>query len=99
MSESAPLLPPAPPLPPKPPALPPDSDWFVEDKFDGIRAQVVRRGGGCWIWSRGEELVTERFPEVVAAAAAWPEGTVLDGELLVWPEGAAVPSPRGRIRA
>ncbi|MFN9747385.1 MAG: cisplatin damage response ATP-dependent DNA ligase [Betaproteobacteria bacterium] len=66
-------------------------EWLAEWKYDGIRAQVVRRGGGCWIWSRGEELVTERFPEVVAAAAAWPEGTVLDGELLVWPEGAAVP--------
>ena len=66
-------------------------EWLAEWKYDGIRAQVVRRGGGCWIWSRGEELVTERFPEVVAAAADWPEGTVLDGELLVWPEGAAVP--------
>jgi len=66
-------------------------EWLAEWKYDGIRAQVVRRGGGCWIWSRGEELVTERFPEVVAAAAAWPEGTVLDGELLVWPAGAAVP--------
>jgi DNA ligase-1 len=66
--------------------------WLAEWKYDGIRAQVVRRGGGCWIWSRGEELITERFPEVVAAAAAWPEGTVLDGELLVWPDGAAVPA-------
>ncbi|MFY7901768.1 MAG: cisplatin damage response ATP-dependent DNA ligase, partial [Rubrivivax sp.] len=66
-------------------------EWLAEWKYDGIRAQVVRRGGGCWIWSRGEELVTERFPEVVAAADDWPEGTVLDGELLVWPEGAAVP--------
>ncbi|MFN8895382.1 MAG: ATP-dependent DNA ligase [Betaproteobacteria bacterium] len=66
--------------------------WLAEWKYDGIRAQVVRRGGGCWIWSRGEELITERFPEVVSAAAAWPEGTVLDGELLVWPAGAAVPA-------
>ena len=68
------------------------ADWLVEWKYDGIRAQVVRRGGGCWIWSRGEELITERFPEVVAAAAAWPEGTVLDGELLVWPAGAGQPA-------
>jgi DNA ligase-1 len=68
-------------------------DWLAEWKYDGIRAQVVRRGGGCWIWSRGEELITERFPEVVATAAAWPEGTVLDGELLVWPAGAAAPAP------
>jgi DNA ligase-1 len=68
------------------------ADWLVEWKYDGIRAQVGRRGGGCWIWSRGEELITERFPEVVAAAAAWPEGTVLDGELLVWPAGAEQPA-------
>jgi DNA ligase 1 len=68
------------------------ADWLAEWKYDGIRAQVVRRGGSCWIWSRGEELVTERFPEVVAAAMPWPEGTVLDGELLVWPDAAAQPS-------
>jgi DNA ligase-1 len=69
------------------------ADWLVEWKYDGIRAQLVRRAGGCWIWSRGEELVTERFPEVVALARAWPEGTVLDGELLVWPSGADRPAP------
>ncbi len=69
------------------------ADWLVEWKYDGIRAQVVRRAGRCWIWSRGEELVTERFPEVEAAAAAWPDGTVLDGELLVWPDAAARPAP------
>jgi DNA ligase 1 len=45
-------------------------DWLVEWKYDGIRAQIVKRGGQVWIWSRGEELVTERFPEVVAAAHA-----------------------------
>jgi DNA ligase-1 len=59
-------------------------DWLVEWKYDGIRAQIVRRAGGTWIWSRGEELVTERFPEIVALAAGLPDGTVLDGEILVW---------------
>jgi DNA ligase-1 len=44
----------------------------------------VRRQGQSWIWSRGEELVTERFPEIVAAAQALPDGTVLDGEIMVW---------------
>ena len=62
--------------------LGPVDDWLVEWKYDGIRAQVVRRDGQAWIWSRGEELVTERFPEVQALAAAWPEGTVVDGEVL-----------------
>lgn len=64
--------------------LGPAADWLVEWKFDGIRAQLVRRAGQSWIWSRGEELVTERFPEIVAAAQGLPEGTVLDGEILVW---------------
>jgi DNA ligase-1 len=68
-------------------------DWLVEWKYDGIRAQVVRRAGQAWIWSRGEELMTERFPEVVAAVQALPDGTVLDGELLVWLEGAEAPAP------
>ena len=62
-------------------------DWIVEWKYDGIRAQVVRRASQVWVWSRGEELVTERFPEVVALARALPDGTVLDGEIVVWKEG------------
>ena len=71
--------------------LGPPAGWLAEWKYDGIRAQLVRRGDGCWIWSRGEELVTERFPEVVAAAARVPPGTVLDGEILVWRDGAPGP--------
>lgn len=67
--------------------LGPPSDWLVEWKYDGIRAQVVRRGGNIWIWSRGEELITDRFPEVVALAGQLPDGTVLDGEILVWKGG------------
>jgi DNA ligase-1 len=59
-------------------------DWMVEWKYDGIRGQVVRRQGQVWIWSRGEELVTERFPEIEALARTLPDGTVLDGEILVW---------------
>ncbi|HEX6362438.1 MAG TPA: ATP-dependent DNA ligase, partial [Albitalea sp.] len=67
------------------------ADWLVEWKYDGIRAQVVRRAGQAWIWSRGEELVTERFPEVAALAQALPDGTVLDGEILVWKDGRPAP--------
>jgi DNA ligase-1 len=75
--------------------LGPPSDWLVEWKYDGIRAQVVRRGGQIWVWSRGEELVTERFPEVVALAGQWPDGTVVDGEILVWlaDEAGGRPAP------
>jgi DNA ligase-1 len=67
-------------------------DWLVEYKWDGIRAQMLRRAGPAeeggrprtLIWSRGEEIVTEQFPEIVAASAALPVGTVLDGEILAW---------------
>lgn len=71
--------------------LGPSSDWLVEWKYDGIRAQLVRRDGQAWIWSRGEELVTERFPELVAAAGALPDGTVLDGEIVVWKDERPAP--------
>jgi DNA ligase-1 len=66
-------------------------DWQVEWKWDGIRAQVVRRGGLVFVWSRGEELVTERFPEIAQAAALLPDGTVLDGEIMPWRDGAPLP--------
>ncbi|HEY2190375.1 MAG TPA: ATP-dependent DNA ligase, partial [Caldimonas sp.] len=56
------------------------ADWIVEWKYVGIRAQTVKRARQVWIWSRGEELVTERFPEIVELARALPDGTVLDGE-------------------
>lgn len=68
--------------------LGPVEDWMVEWKYDGIRGQVVKREGRVWIWSRGEELVTERFPEIEAMAQPLPDGTVLDGEILVWKEEA-----------
>src|SRR5450755_1203293 len=67
------------------------ADWIVEWKYDGIRAQVVKRAGQVWIWSRGEELVTERFPEIVASASSLADGTVLDGEVVVWKEGRVAP--------
>jgi DNA ligase-1 len=60
------------------------SGWQVEWKWDGIRAQLVQRGGQVWLWSRGEELITDRFPELAALGKALPDGTVLDGEIVVW---------------
>jgi len=63
------------------------SAWQAEWKWDGIRAQVIRRSAQTFIWSRGEELVTERFPEIAAAADFLPDGTVLDGEIMPWKEG------------
>ncbi|MBO6938688.1 MAG: ATP-dependent DNA ligase [Deltaproteobacteria bacterium] len=74
------------------------SDWLVEWKWDGIRAQLVRRGGETFLWSRGEELITERFPEIVNGSAALADGTVLDGELLAWDADAKRPLPFAKLQ-
>lgn len=74
-----------------PDRLGPLDQWIVEWKYDGIRAQVVRRDGDVWIWTRGEELVTERFPEIAQWAQTLPDGTVLDGEIMVWHDGKPAP--------
>lgn len=65
--------------------------WQIEWKWDGIRSQLIRRGDHVFLWSRGEELVTDRYPEVAEAALHLPEGTALDGELLVWQNGSVQP--------
>lgn len=57
-------------------------EHLAEWKWDGIRGQLIRRAGQCFLWSRGEELLNGRFPEIEAAAASLPEGCVLDGEIL-----------------
>lgn len=72
--------------------------WQAEWKWDGIRAQLIRRQGEVMLWSRGEEMVTDRFPEVAEAAARLPDGTVLDGELLAWADGAPLPFNRLQTR-
>jgi DNA ligase-1 len=66
-------------------------EWQAEWKWDGIRAQVVRRGGQVFVWSRGEELVTDRYPELKTAGERVPDGTVLDGEILPWQTDAPLP--------
>jgi DNA ligase-1 len=58
------------------------AQWQVEWKYDGMRAQLVCRDGQRWLWSRGEDLITDRFPEL--AAIVLPNGTVVDGEILIW---------------
>jgi DNA ligase-1 len=72
--------------------LGPPDNWFVEWKWDGIRAQLVKRDGQIWVWSRGEELVSERFPELCELAGCLPDGTVIDGEILVWKHAPDTPS-------
>lgn len=63
------------------------SKWIAEFKWDGIRGQIIKRNGLVSIWSRGEELVTEKFPELVAMAENLPDGIALDGEIIPWKEG------------
>jgi DNA ligase 1 len=65
--------------------------WQVEWKWDGIRAQAIRREGEIFVWSRGEELVTDRYPEIAAAVDHLPDGVAIDGELLPWNEGGVMP--------
>jgi len=67
-------------------SLGPREDWIAEWKWDGIRAQLVRRQE-VHLWSRGEELITERFPELRDAGRLLPAGTVLDGEVLAFRDG------------
>jgi DNA ligase-1 len=79
------------PLEGEPESLGPVEEWQTEWKWDGIRAQLIRRKGQTFLWSRGEDLMTDRFPELEALGALLPEGTVIDGEVLPWKDGAPLP--------
>jgi DNA ligase-1 len=79
------------PLDEDPSTLGPREAWLAEWKWDGIRGQLIRRDGRTFIWSRGEDLVTERFPEIVNASRKLPDGMVLDGELVAWRDGDVQP--------
>lgn len=68
--------------------LGPIDDWYIEHKWDGIRAQILVRNKEVFIWSRGEELVTDKYPEFHGMPGLIPDGTVLDGEILAFPNGA-----------
>ena len=73
-------------------------DWLAEWKFDGIRGQLIRRAGQSFLWSRGEELIHAAFPELIALAERLPNGSVLDGEILVWPADAEQPAPFAQLQ-
>ncbi len=79
------------PLEGEPSGLGDPGEWIAEWKWDGIRAQLIRRAGQTFLWSRGEELLAGRFPEVEETGALLPDGTVIDGELLPWVDGSPLP--------
>jgi DNA ligase-1 len=67
------------------------SDWHAEWKWDGIRGQVILRGGEWSVWSRGEELMTDKFPEFDSWRTRLPDGVVIDGEIMVMQAGKPLP--------
>ncbi len=79
------------PLEAEPETLGAPNAWQIEYKWDGIRAQLIVRRGQVFLWSRGEELLNGRFPEVEASLSLLPDGTVLDGELLAWQDKRPMP--------
>ncbi len=66
-------------------------DWFLEKKYDGIRGQIIVRNNQIFTWSRGEELMTDKFPEFHLLSQYLPNGTVIDGEIIPWKQGAPLP--------
>ncbi|MEJ1237507.1 ATP-dependent DNA ligase [Chryseolinea sp. T2] len=66
-------------------------DWQAEWKWDGIRGQIIVRNQNLFVWSRGEELVTDKYPEYVPLLTTLPQGVVLDGEILPYKDGRPLP--------
>ncbi|MGJ8683287.1 MAG: ATP-dependent DNA ligase [Nonlabens sp.] len=63
------------------------TQWSAEHKWDGIRSQTIIRAGEIFVWSRGEELVTDKYPEFQQFLNVIPDGTVIDGEILPYKDG------------
>ena len=73
-------------------------EWLLEWKWDGIRAQLIRRQNQCALWSRGDELVTSAFPELSQAACAIADGTALDGEIVAWDYAVSRPMSFAKLQ-
>ena len=66
-------------------------DWQAEWKWDGIRGQIIKRNNELFVWSRGEELMTDKFPEYTQLKELLPDGIALDGEIIPSVNGAPLP--------
>ena len=75
----------------KPSDLGQPEDWQAEWKWDGIRGQIIKRNDHLFVWSRGEDLITEKFPEYEVLGKTLPNGTVLDGEIICFANGKPLP--------
>ncbi|MEO6949593.1 MAG: ATP-dependent DNA ligase [Ginsengibacter sp.] len=78
-------------LPDVPSSLGNPADWQAEWKWDGIRGQIIKRNGDLFVWSRGEELMTDKFPEYELLNELLPNGTVIDGEIIPIEFGKVLP--------
>ncbi|MEJ6395228.1 ATP-dependent DNA ligase [Gymnodinialimonas sp. 2305UL16-5] len=74
------------------------ADWLAERKWDGIRGQLILRGGARYLWSRGEDLMTDRFPELAMLTDFLPQGTVIDGEVLAYDKAAETPMSFAKLQ-
>jgi len=71
-----------------------ENQWQAEWKWDGIRGQIIKRNNDFFVWSRGEELMTEKFPEYSEFKNQLADGTVIDGEII----SLAAPAQGGVFR-
>ena len=71
--------------------LGPTNEWSAEYKWDGIRGQLIKRDGNIFIWTRGEELVSDRYPEYHVLSEVQEDHFVLDGEIMAWKDGKPLP--------
>ncbi|RFM28635.1 ATP-dependent DNA ligase [Deminuibacter soli] len=79
------------PLEANPQTLGEPAEWQAEWKWDGIRGQLIKRNNELFVWSRGEELMTDKFPEYNDLNTLLPDGTVLDGEIIPGIDGQPLP--------
>ncbi|MEJ7674074.1 MAG: hypothetical protein WKF59_15575 [Chitinophagaceae bacterium] len=76
----------------EPASLGEPNEWQAEWKWDGIRGQIIKRNNELFVWSRGEELMTDKFPEYYILKDLLPDGIVLDGEIIAFKSSEASPA-------